>query len=236
MPYSLRPLLLAVLLAGSASAATTPSDKLDPITVIRVHDPAFMPYEKVYALASILRQSPFKQVQTRFRLMSMRPGDDMKNVNLALFSKSIDLPINVGPDGYFDAPLDPRALAEEAEFVTARPVGTLRWLFYLLLTPSTSNTYTLSHLRAAASEADEAVKLLPWWARLRLAFKSTDGVVFEFPDNSSGSVLVEDPKGSSTRLVAQEGKVKLSFRQFDQLKEAKITPNPRPVAIHPDMN
>ncbi|MFC4159813.1 hypothetical protein [Chitinimonas lacunae] len=215
-------------------AATKPTvEKGEKLEVQMVRDPAWMPYEKAYDLASRFKDSPYKSVMIRFRLMPTRPGDNLQGLALHLYGKTTDIAIDIDQDGFFDVPLDAQALAENAEFVANRKAGSLRWLFFPLIRSSGERQYRLAHLRNAAAEAQEAVSLMPWSARARLALKMVKGVVFEFAEPDA-TASIDLGGGRRQTLAMQDRRIALKFDQFAQASDARIELSAKPIAIHPD--
>lgn len=198
-----------------------------------VRDPAWMPYERAYELALRFKEAPLRSVVMRFRLLPTRPGDNLQGLALHLYGKTTDTAINVSDEGYFDIPLDAKALAENAEFVANRKVGTLRWLFFPLIKPNVDRQYRLAELRQAAAEAQEAVALLPWAARARLAMKTARGAVFEFADDGA-SAVIDFGGGRRQTLAQQDKRIAIKFDQYAQYNDARIELSAKPIAIHPD--
>lgn len=129
VPRALLPAALALTCAAGWAqerAAALPSVT---ITAKANPDPVEKSYRRMIRGMDLFerRRALAPHASLRFKLLPRRPETDMRNIELYVLGRSVELPVPVAPDDTFVLPRDPRSLAEDAMVVPDRQSGTMTW-------------------------------------------------------------------------------------------------------------
>ncbi len=125
--------LLAAALLAALPARSQPVADLPGVTVTgrRAEPQVEKSYRRMVRgmdLFEARRAALAPQAELRFALLPRRPGVDLqRGLDLYVVGRSVEIPLDVGPDRRFALPRDARAWAEDARVSPARRAGSLSW-------------------------------------------------------------------------------------------------------------
>ena len=173
---------LFALPAALSHAQSAAPEEVPAVQITGVRDPAMMPYKEAYQFLSRIGKVSGDRIESVIRVLSAKTKKPVPGLELHLRGDQTFEKIPVSAQGVVSVPLNERALADHAEFVTNQKKGTLQADLRLLpRLPSENPTY--GDVLASLDAGRRAVKeLIPWY--LRLFVGSLKTVAICYPDNT----------------------------------------------------
>lgn len=214
---------LCAALALSNAQAQTPETPADPdmqtVKVTGVRDPAMMPYRDAYELLTELNKVSAGNMEFVIRILSKETRAPIADLELALRGENTFERVPVDADGRVTVPLNERAYADKADFVSNQKNGSIQVAFHFVpKLPAERVTYADM---VASIEAGQRARnvLVPWYLRLFVGQVKTLGLCY--PDSGRQIQLsgaTQQMRPANIDHAEDGGKVKLYCARFG-LKE-----------------
>ncbi|HYF17232.1 MAG TPA: hypothetical protein VEA40_05135 [Ramlibacter sp.] len=160
-PRVLAALLVLGGLAAHAQQAPAPAQNLPPVTV--TGKAADEPVEKSYRrmvrgmdLFERNRRELAPQASLRFKLLPRKRDTDLRNLELVVLGRSVEMPVDVAADHTFTLARNEKALAENAVVTPDRKALTMTWRAEVRTPGLPPNTRRLGDLRLECQVGMEA--------------------------------------------------------------------------------
>jgi hypothetical protein len=197
MPRGLAGLCLILAAASPARAqdAAAPPLPDGPGQVVEIKqpkNPAMMPYRKAYDLLSKVDEAGAHRLRAVFRVTSPTSHQAVPDLRIAIEGENTHLSVPVSASGLVDLPVDPAALADDADIVANKPKAALAVDFFVVPEiPAGKLTY--GQFADSVSAAQSALaRIVPWYARLLMS--SVKGVGLCYPDDAHAVSIEEAPE------------------------------------------
>jgi hypothetical protein len=124
--------LLAVATPSASAQQPPPAATLPPVTVTgkAVADPVEKSYRRMVRGMDLFernRRDLAPQAWLRFKLLPRKPGVDLRNLELVVLGRTVEMPLDVAADGTFMLERNARAIEENAIVTPDRKALTMTW-------------------------------------------------------------------------------------------------------------
>jgi len=186
-------------------------ERVDPLEVKRLRDPALIPYKDAYEMLSKFEKSgKYPGLELKVTVESRNKAVKPADITLRLVGDTLDLPIPVDANGRVAIPVLPEALADNAEIISNQPKKSLNARINIVGRLAPAQHYDYRELMTMVTQSEQVIReFVPWY--LRWLVPALSAVQFTFPDGVAAEVTLRFADRSETLAPFEPGKVLVRF-------------------------